>query len=88
MKNLITAGLGMALALSAFTAYAEGDSPHEVSANVAFSTDYMYRGQSQTGNNPSVSGGFDASLPSRQDSFLSSSTSLPARFLAKMPPVL
>ncbi len=35
------------------------DSPHEFSANVALSTDYMYRGQSQTGNDPSISGGLD-----------------------------
>ena len=31
----------------------------EVSGNVALSTDYMYRGQSQTGNTPSISGGID-----------------------------
>ncbi len=35
------------------------ESPHEFSANVALSTDYMYRGQSQTGNLPAISGGLD-----------------------------
>ncbi|HIF51527.1 MAG TPA: hypothetical protein EYQ42_08395 [Thiotrichaceae bacterium] len=35
------------------------DSPHEFSGNVALSTDYVYRGQSQTGNDPSISGGLD-----------------------------
>jgi len=35
------------------------ESPHEFSANVALSTDYMYRGQSQTENLPSISGGLD-----------------------------
>jgi uncharacterized protein (TIGR02001 family) len=35
------------------------DSPHEFSANVALSTDYMYRGGSQTKEQPAISGGFD-----------------------------
>jgi len=35
------------------------DSPHEFSANVALSTDYMYRGGSQTNEQPAISGGFD-----------------------------
>lgn len=41
------------------TNMAFADSPHEFSANVALSTDYVYRGQSQTGNDPSISGGLD-----------------------------
>jgi len=35
------------------------DSPHEFSANVALTTDYMYRGISQSNEQPAISGGFD-----------------------------
>lgn len=35
------------------------DSPHEFSANVALSTDYRFRGISQTSEDPALSGGFD-----------------------------
>ena len=35
------------------------DSPHEFSANVALSTNYMYRGGTQTNEQPAISGGFD-----------------------------
>lgn len=37
------------------------DSPHEFSANVALSTDYRFRGISQTSDDPALSGGFDYS---------------------------
>lgn len=33
----------------------------EVSANVAMTSNYVWRGMTQTGNNPAVQGGFDAS---------------------------
>lgn len=32
----------------------------ELSANVALTTDYVFRGMSQTGENPAIQGGFDA----------------------------
>lgn len=35
------------------------DEPHQFSANFSMASDYVYRGQSQTGNEPSVSGGLD-----------------------------
>jgi uncharacterized protein (TIGR02001 family) len=35
------------------------ESPHEFSANVALTTDYMYRGISQSNEGPAVSGGLD-----------------------------
>ncbi len=35
------------------------ESPHEFSANVDLTTDYIFRGQSQTGNLPTVDGGLD-----------------------------
>ena len=47
-----------ALLLSAPLVMAD-DSPHEFSANVAISTDYLFRGISQTDNGPAISGGFD-----------------------------
>ena len=40
---------------------AEGDSPHAFTANVALTTNYMFRGISQTGNGPAIQGGFDYS---------------------------
>ncbi len=36
-----------------------GDSPHEFSANVALTTDYRFRGISQTSKDPALQGGFD-----------------------------
>jgi uncharacterized protein (TIGR02001 family) len=38
---------------------AEAESPHSLSANVAMTTNYMFRGVSQTDNGPAVQGGFD-----------------------------
>jgi len=59
MNKFIATGLAGMLGVVALTAAAEESSPHAFSGNVALSTDYVYRGQSQTGNNPAVSGGFD-----------------------------
>ncbi len=47
-----------AMSLASSVAVAE-DSPHEFSANVAMSTDYRFRGISQTREGPALSGGFD-----------------------------
>ena len=38
---------------------AESESPHSLSANVALTTNYMFRGVSQTNNGPAIQGGFD-----------------------------
>lgn len=40
-------------------ASAETESPHLFSGNVALTTNYMFRGVSQTGNGPAVQGGFN-----------------------------
>jgi uncharacterized protein (TIGR02001 family) len=48
---LVIAGLGT-------TALAADDSPHLLTANVALTTNYIYRGISQTNNGPAVQGGF------------------------------
>jgi uncharacterized protein (TIGR02001 family) len=58
MKRLIVAVLAGLLGLGLLPVRAEEEaaSPHSFTGGVALSTDYMYRGQSQTGNNPAVSG--------------------------------
>jgi uncharacterized protein (TIGR02001 family) len=61
----LTAGIlgGAMLAAVAVPASAEGwgSGPPTLSANVALTTDYVFRGISQTGNDPALQGGFDAS---------------------------
>jgi uncharacterized protein (TIGR02001 family) len=53
---LLVASLG-----SMNLARAEGESPHSFSANVALTTNYMFRGVTQTENGPAIQGGFDYS---------------------------
>ncbi|HSQ08736.1 MAG TPA: TorF family putative porin [Chromatiaceae bacterium] len=64
-KHIVTAcatGALLIASLAATTqARAEGESPHSFTANVALTTNYMFRGVSQTGNGPAVQGGFDYS---------------------------
>ena len=58
------AGLGLVIGtglVAAAPVVAAADSPHEFSANVALSTDYRFRGISQTSEDPALSGGFDYS---------------------------
>ncbi len=52
---LVLAGLASAPLVQA------GDSPHQFSANVALTTDYIFRGVSQTKELPAIQGGFDYS---------------------------
>ena len=40
---------------------ASGDSPHKFSANVLVATEYLYRGLSQSNEDPAIQGGFDYS---------------------------
>lgn len=57
MKNkmgMLAAGV-LLLAMGSAMAE-EAESPHSFTGGAALGTDYMYRGQSQTGNNPAVSG--------------------------------
>ena len=51
---LILSGLVSVSAIAA-------DSPHTVSGNIAFTTDYLFRGVSQTQGGPALQGGFDYS---------------------------
>ena len=41
------------------TVTADGHSPHSVSANVMLTSDYVYRGITQTNEDPALQGGFD-----------------------------
>ncbi len=43
------------------SAFADGHSPHSFSANVTLTSDYVYRGISQTNEDPALQGGFDYS---------------------------
>ncbi len=56
MKNLIIAAL---LLGATFTGGAALADEHEISGNVALTTDYRFRGISQTGRDPAIQGGFD-----------------------------
>lgn len=53
-KKLVMSSVAAAVLASSAVANA-GD----IEANVAFSTDYMFRGFTQTNNDPAISGGFD-----------------------------
>jgi uncharacterized protein (TIGR02001 family) len=55
-KKIVPALLA-ALVIS--TPAVQAESPHEFSANVAITTDYKFRGISQTNNDPAIQGGFD-----------------------------
>jgi len=57
MKQLLMGGLAATVLASASSAYA-GD----IEANVALATDYVFRGVSQTDEEPAISGGFDYSF--------------------------
>ncbi len=50
-----------AAALLSTSVVAMADSPHEFSANVALTSNYVYRGITQTNEGPAIQGGFDYS---------------------------
>lgn len=58
MKNTSKCLVAGALALST-PMVAQAESPHSFSANVALTSDYLFRGISQTTNEPAIQGGFD-----------------------------
>jgi uncharacterized protein (TIGR02001 family) len=58
MKKLIHALVLTGLVSVPALALAE-DSPHSISANVSLTSDYVFRGISQTGGDPAIQGGFD-----------------------------
>lgn len=61
-KTLIAAALASALAVPAFTAHAEEPaSPHTFTGNVGLFSQYVFRGISQTNEDPALQGGFDYS---------------------------
>jgi len=58
LHALITVTL---ISLVPMVSWAEGEGPNHFSANVALSTDYRFRGITQTSKDPAISGGFDYS---------------------------
>lgn len=58
MKTLYKLLIATAISLPVMNTMAQ-ESAHEFSANVALSTDYRFRGISQTTEDPALSGGFD-----------------------------
>ncbi len=61
LKKHLIGGIAAAavISMAATTATAEDDFPGEFSANVAYTTDYVFRGISQTDDGPGIQGGFD-----------------------------
>ncbi len=63
MKKLLITCVTSTLLLTSSLAKADFWSDTEISANVAYGTDYLFYGASQTNGGPAVSGGFDLALP-------------------------
>lgn len=62
MKKLIHALVLTGLVgVPALAVAAEEESPHSLSANVTLTSDYIFRGISQSGGDPAIQGGFDYS---------------------------
>jgi uncharacterized protein (TIGR02001 family) len=60
MKKLIHAlVLSGLVGVPAYAVAAEEESPHSLSANVTLTSNYIFRGISQTGGDPAIQGGFD-----------------------------
>ncbi|MEX2353300.1 MAG: TorF family putative porin, partial [Gammaproteobacteria bacterium] len=58
MKTLYKIVVSAAVALLPITSIAQS-SDHSFSANATMASDYLFRGQSQTDNGPTIQGGFD-----------------------------
>ena len=61
MKKLAYALVLTGLVAAPTLAMAEEESPHSLSANVTLTSDYIFRGISQTGGDPAIQGGLDYS---------------------------
>jgi uncharacterized protein (TIGR02001 family) len=62
MKKLVHALVLTGLvSVPAFAVAAEEESPHSLSANVTLTSDYIFRGISQSSGDPAIQGGFDYS---------------------------
>jgi len=59
LKKLVMSGVAAAVLTAGSVNVANAG---EIEANVALSTDYIFRGFTQTNNDPAISGGFDYSL--------------------------
>jgi uncharacterized protein (TIGR02001 family) len=63
MTMRITSRVLLAIAFLPVAASPQSGWPLSVNANVAITTDYVFRGVSETKENPAIQGGFDASYP-------------------------
>ncbi len=61
VRSAVTAACFAAVCAGTPPVQAEAESPHEFSGNVALSTEYVFRGISQSNEDPAISGGFDYS---------------------------
>lgn len=59
VRKFAAIGAAVSILSSVGPALAESESPHEFNTNLALTTNYMFRGLSQTDNGPAVQGGFD-----------------------------
>jgi uncharacterized protein (TIGR02001 family) len=58
-KNLLAVAVASAFALPGAVLAAEAASPHTITGNLSFVSDYSFRGLSQTLEEPAIQGGFD-----------------------------
>ena len=58
MRKILPAGI-LWICMASINAFADEASPHSLSANVALTSDYIYRGISQTNEDVAIQGGFD-----------------------------
>ena len=61
MKKIVSALALLGMVGAPGVAMAEETSPHTLTANVTLTSDYVFRGISQTGGDPAIQGGFDYS---------------------------
>lgn len=59
MKKIVSALMLTGMVSASAVAMAEETSPHTVTGNVSFVSDYRFRGFSQTDETPAIQGGFD-----------------------------
>src|SRR5688572_31801626 len=60
-KKALLAGVVVAAAMPGFAVSAEPESPHTVTGNVGLFSQYIFRGLTQTNEEPAIQGGFDYS---------------------------
>jgi len=59
MKAFVYSCVAVALSLGGAAAFGEEESPHAASGTIALTTEYLFRGISQTDHNPAIQGSLD-----------------------------